>query len=344
MKRIIFLLFAAMILLPSKDAVAAESKSDNIEISKNFTLMTSQQMQGYFKPLFTTLEQGFNSNLFTHAKYEKKWSFAFNISGGFNFIPGSQDTYEAELPSTFADETIVKTATPDGTQHVYGKIEQPTVYGGASTTVFATPQNYTYPDSMNKSLSFVEGNDIGTMLNMPAAQFIIGFPTQTQLRVRFFAVPIQEETMSYFSLIVNQRLDDFMNLFGKDSTMGLSLHGAYHSMKRDPGIDISSWAVGLHFSKEFEFGLTAYSAFQLEGMSGEFQAIRTGSAADIVDSPYEELRNPLIPIRFDVESFNSARFLLGASYRLGFLELNTDLALASQPTWNMGMTFWFGEW
>lgn len=321
------------------------AESDNIEISKNFTLMTSKQMQGYFKPLFTTLEQGLNSNLFTHAKYEKKWSFAFNISGGFNFIPGSQETYEAELPEGFADQSLTLTATPDGNRYIHGKIEQPTVFGGASTTVFATPQSHAYPDSMYKSLSFVEGNDIGTMLNMPAAQFIVGFPTQTQLRFRFFVVPIQEKSMSYYSLILNQRLDDFMNLFGKDSTMGLSFHGAYHNMKRDPGIDISSWAIGFHFSKEFEFGLTAYSAVQLEGMSGEFMALRTGSASEpIIDSPYEELRNPFMPIQFDVESFNSSRLLVGASYRIGFLELNTDFALASQPTWNMGMTFWFGEW
>ncbi len=342
MKRNSILLFAALIFISGFKVFAAES--DNIEISKNFTLMTSKQMQGYFKPLFTTLEQGLNSNLFTHAKYEKKWSFAFNISGGFNFIPGSQDTYEAELPAGFADQSLALTATPDGTRNVNMKIVQPTVFGGASTTVFATPQRQTYPDSMNKSISFVEGNDIGTMLNMPAAQFIVGFPTQTQLRFRFFMVPIQEKNMSYYSIILNQRLDDFVNLFGADSTMGLSFHGAYHSMKRDPGIDISSWAVGFHFSKEFEFGLTAYSAVQLEGMSGEFVALRTGSAAELIDSPYEELRTTEVPILFDVESFNSSRFLVGASYKLGILEINTDFALASQPTWNMGITFWFGQW
>ncbi len=341
MKKYNLLLLLTFIFASGFQLFAAES--DNIEISKNFTLMTSKQMQGYFKPLFTTIEQGLNSNLFTHATYEKKWSIAFNISGGFNFIPGSQDTYTAELPAAFADESKVLTSTPDGTRHVYGTIEQPTVFGGSSTTVFATPQNYNYPDSMNKSLSFVEGNDIGTMLNMPAAQFIIGFPTQTQLRVRFFSLPLQEVSMTYYSLILNQRLDDFVHLFGVDTTMGLALHGAYHSISRDPGIDISSWAVGLHYSKMFEFGLTAYTALQFEGMSGEFQAIRTGSAAEILDTPYEELRNSTL-IKFDVESFNSARFLLGATYKLGFLELNTDFAIASQPTWNFGFTFWFGQW
>lgn len=333
--------------------------TEPIKLTKNVTFFTEKNMQGYFKPLITSLGESMNSNLFTRALYPDYWSIGLDISIMGMFIPDDQRQFDAELPIAYGNTNIVKNALlVDGTiiKDVGGTYKQPTVYGGPSTTIFAAPQNkYASSTSYNgrqvydstyKSAYFAEGNDISFMAGLPAIQLIGGFPTRTELRLRFLTIPVQNEMMIYWAVILKQQFDHFFNLFDPADHIGLALHFAYHSMNRDPGFSLSSFAVGFHASKAWDFGLTAYGGFQLEGLSGEFKAEREKASVfdfDAMNNPYPEVRAGG-PLSFDLESFNSYRLLGGLSYRTGIIELHADAALAAQPILNIGLTFWFGEW
>ncbi len=326
-----------------------------ITISKNFTLFTSKNMQGFFKPLFTSIEQSFNSNIYTTAQYPQKFYFGLDFSAMGMFIPDGQRNFNAERPDMYGRTDIVKTAEVRGSgilRDVTNENLQPTVYGGTSTAIFAVPQVLNSKDTVYKSTAFVDGNNISFMSGIPTIQLIFGIPTRTELRFRFWGAPVQGESLWYYGILLNQQLDHFFKLFPKEYNMALALNGGYHSLSRDPGLSLSSWNVGLHFSKIWDYEksgkITGYFGFQLENMSGTFEAVKdtTGmTAKDFVDSPYEELRNPkkYKTLKFDIESLNKYRIMLGFSYKISFLELHGDIAYASQPILTAGLTFWLGS-
>lgn len=335
------------------------SSTEPIKLTKNFTFYTEKNMQGYFKPLITSVGESMNSNLFTRALYPDYWSIGLDISIMGMFIPDDQKYFDAELPLAYGNTSVVKNALlSEGAiiKDVGGTYKQPTVYGGPSTTIFAAPQNkFTkttsyngelVPDSSYKSAYFAEGNDISFMAGLPAIQLIGAFPSRTELRLRFLPLPVQNEMMIYWAVILKQQFDHFFNLFDPDDHIGLAVHFAYHSMNRDPGLSLSTFAAGIHASKAWDFGLSAYGGIQYEGLSGEFKAEREKTSVldfDVMNNPYPEVRKGG-PLSFALESFNSFRLLGGLSYRTGIVELHADAAYASQPILNIGLTFWFAEW
>ncbi len=316
-------------------------QSKDLEVSREFTLFTSQQAQGYFKPLFTTIGQSLNTNLFTNADYQPRWSISFDIAGMGMFVPKSQKEYKAVLPDLFGQTMHVRTAQKiDGQlyQEVSGSISQPTIYGGRSYAVFAAPQNHFPPDSFYKSVAFVEGNNINFMSGLPVLQFAIGLPTYSQLRLRYLMVPLQGASLNYYTIALNQNIDKLFDMFS-DTTISLAAHIAYHSINRSNGLDISSIALGTHFTKRFTPKFAATFALQYENLNGNFKAIRDVSDNnDVVNNPYSEIRNAE-NLEFNIESFTNFRIGGGLAYRIGFLELNTSAYYASQPIVSAGLTF-----
>jgi len=315
--------------------------SKDLEISREFTLFTSQQAQGYFKPLFTSLGQSINSNLFSNADIQPRWSISFEISALGMFVPNSQKNYNAILPDLFGQNQYVRTAQKiDGTlyQEVSGRISQPTIYGGRSHPVFAAPQNHFPPDSFYKSVAFVEGNNIIFMSGLPVMQFIVGLPTYSKLRLRFLTVPIQNSSLNYYTISLNQNIDKLFDLFS-DTTISLAANVAYHSISRNPGLDISSFAFGTNFTKRFNSNFAATIAMQYEDFNGKIKAIRKiADNNDVVNNPYREIRDAM-PFEIPIESFTKFRIGGGLTYRIGFLELITSAYYASQPIIAAGLTF-----
>lgn len=335
--------------------------SKDLEISKDFTLFTSKNLQGYTKPLFTSIEESFNSHIFTKAQYADHWSIALDISVNGMIIPDAHKTYDAELPVGYGDEayTVDNASLKGGNliRQIGGTFKQPTLYGGTSYGIFSAPQqptretyNYegsSFPDSTFKSVAFAEGNNMSFMSGVPAFQLVAGFPSRTQLRLRFWGAPVQDEFMSYFGILVNQQVDHFFDLFGDDSTLGLAMNFAYHNMSRDRGLSIDSWSIGAHISKTWDNGFTVYGGMQYEDMTGTFEAIRTEyNEDDVVDSPYPEVRigPPFAPLKFDIETFNNFRITGGLSYMAGPVEIHADAAYAQQPVLAFGVTFWIASW
>jgi hypothetical protein len=319
----------------------------DLEISKDFTLFTSKNMQGYLKPFFTSIEESFNTNIFTKAQYDEYWNIAFDISINGMFIPDGQKSYDAELPDMYGT-TMVDNAVlygGDTLRQVGGHFKQPTIYGGHSYAIFSSPQNHKYPDTLYKSVAFVEGNNLSFAAGVPVLQLIGGFPTRTQLRLRFWGAPVQDEFLSYFGVMVNQQVDHFFNLFGTDTSLGLALNFAFHNVNRTNGLSINSFAIGSHFSKTWDNGFSAFASLQYENMSGTFEAVRikTEHPEDVINSPYLEVRNQE-NLKFDIETFNKFRILGGISYRTGIFEFHGDAAWAQQPILSLGVTFWFASW
>lgn len=328
-------------------ASGALFSAKEISIDREFSLFTSKNMEGYLKPLFTTLSESINSNLFTTALYDTTWTIALDVSVMGMLIPNSQKNYIAERPGKFGDTNVCRTTeirNGEIMRDYLGPNVQPTIYGDASTAIFSQPVNMWAPDSFYKSVAYVEGNNISFMMGIPNLQLIFGFPTGTQFRTKFFFAPVQDETLIYYSLMLNQRLDRFFDIFDPQDKMGFALNAAYHRLFRDSGIDINSWSLGAHFSKEWLEGLSTYIGFQYEDMTGKFKAVKdtVGASEGIIDSPYEEVRNNE-PLEFDIGTFSNYRLMAGVSYRYSVIELHADAAWLTQPVLNIGITFWFGE-
>lgn len=337
-------LFTLLYLLISPLLLISQNQ---LEIGKEFGLFTSNNLSGYIKPLTTSLSQSMNSGLFTTMNYSNGWSFGLNFTISTMFIPESQKEYEADLPNQYGNQNVVITAyTKDGkiTMNQAGKITQPTIYGGISTPVFAAPQNPFAPDSFYKSVAYVEGNNMSMIAGLPALQLFVGFPTQTQLRTRFITFSIDQTPFTYFSLILNQKLSEHMGLFEQNSPFSLGLGLSYHSMKRDPGIDVSGYSAAINFSGNYESGFGFYAALQYEDLLGNITALRKTSTNDeFVNNPFEEVRNGS-PLKIDIATFSNLKFIAGANYRYGIAELNVDFALASQPMISGGLSLYFMDY
>lgn len=350
------ILLCLIILLIAPQLKAGEY----LEVSKDFTLFTSKNLQGYIKPFFTTLGESFNSNLYSTALYENQWSIGIDISINGMFIPDAHKFFDAELPIAYGTDAVDNAMLKDGKlyRQIGKSISQPTLYGGASNAIFSAPQNPTGSrfgtdsngniiyDSTFKSVAFAEGNNVDFIAGLPTFQLIAGFPIGTQLRLRFWTFPLQDEAMTYWAAILNQRIDHIFGLFDPDTTMGIALNFAYHSLNRGKGFDISSFALGLHFSKSWDIGFTLYTGLQYENLSGDFKAIRDTAGMrpnDVANNPYIEVRERR-PIEFKIESFNHFRFLGGISYRASIFELHADAAWAAQPVVTVGLTIWIAEW
>lgn len=333
----LFLLFSPLILF----------SQTQLEIGREFGLFTSRNLSGYIKPLTTSISQSLNSGLFTTMNYTDGWSVGLNLTISTMFIPESQKIYEAELPDQFGNDNIVITSyAKDGKiiMNQKGTITQPTIYGGISTPVFAAPQNPFPPDSFYKSVAYVEGNNMSSIAGLPVIQLFLGLPTQTQIRGRFLTFNLNNELLNYYSIILNQKLSEHLGIFDNKSPFSIGLGASYHSISRNPGIDISGYSFALNFSGNFDNGFGFYSALQYEDLSGNVTAQRKTSTNDeFVNNPFKEVREGL-PLTIDISTFSKLKFILGGNFRYGIAEFNLDFALASQPMITTGVSLYFMDY
>lgn len=373
-------LVVSMLFSISTQTKADFNKDGYFEIPSNFDLFTSQNFKGYTKPLFTTIGQGAQSNLYSRASYDEFWSIGMDLSLSSTIIPNSQRTYTAELPKAFGDQTIMDNAIYKDGKIVRNitSIEQPTIYGGESNAIYvvAPLEGGDPADSIYKSVAFNEGNDISTMASLPALQFYVGLPTRTEIRLRYLGAPVQDQMYNHLAIAANQQIDHWMELFNPDDKMALAFNASYQFMTLAETVDMNSWSFGFHFSKEFTNGLAVYSGLQLEDLSGKFKVVRENgynpdfydsetdelksvteipesqlleyaahvmAREDVKNSPYEEVKK-LKPLEFDIETFTNWRFLVGGSYEYGIAEFHLDLGYASQIFVNGGLRLRFYQW
>jgi hypothetical protein len=307
-------------------------------LETEFSVFTSENAQGYTRPLFTAFQEGFASNLYHRAVYEPSWGIGLDISAMGMLIPEAHRTYDAKLPECYADQSRVKTAEMRDSRQVdgvFGSVVRPTIFGSTtSNPVFAVPQTEGAEDC--GTVGFAEGNDIGAMPGIPNIQLLLRAPSRTEIRARFYPYSDGDRSLTYIGLVASQQLDPFIGLFN-DSLMGLSASASYHSLTWTDIIEATGYSVGVHFSKSWRSGFGLYGGVQVEGLTGTFSAVRdSASAGETVRSPYDEVREGR-PVAFDIESQNSFRALAGVSFRSGVVDLHVDAALAAQPVVSAGL-------
>ncbi len=320
--------------------------SKGFVLSKDFTLFTSRNLEGYLKPIFTTLEQSLNNSLFGTSLPDGKFRFTLNLSVCGMIIPDEHKSFDAEVPPGFFDSNAAKVA-----QYRNGEIYryvikpniQPTIYGGSSTPIFSAPQNHNYPDSTYKTIAYPEGLHIDFMAGLPVLQSIIETPLRNEIRFRIYVEPTGDETFVYFTIGLNQRFDHLFDLFGLDKDKALSFHFALHRMYWGDFFDLTSYALGINAMQRWG-NLCGYLGFQFENMNGFFKAIRdtTGFREEIVDSPFPELREAR-PIIVSLSTFT--KFQLKGGFTLSFLFgfLNLELSFATQPMISAGFGLFIGK-
>ena len=382
MKILKLLFIGTLLVLIHQSSLKAEFNENGVfEIPSDFNGFTSESFKGYTKPLFTTIGQGAQSNLFSVANYNESYSIGIDISLASTLIPESQKSYDVLLPTAFGNTDIVDNAiTRNGevTRNISGSIQQPTIYGGASNAVYAIAPvpGGDVADSIYKTIAFNEGNNITTMASLPAIQLIFGLPTRTELRFRYLGAPVDEEMYNHIAISANQQVDQWFELFDSTDNMSLAVHGSYQFMTLAETIDMNSWAAGVHFSKGFGDGLSVYAGLQLEDLGGTFNVERkngyqeefyvngTNELKQITEIPtelqaqyaahviarrevenntFEEVRL-LKPISFDIETFTNWRFTVGGAYEYGIMEFHLDIGYASQMFLNGGLRLRFKEW
>jgi hypothetical protein len=377
----IFFLGAALAFLTQGNVKAEFNENGMFEISSDFSGFNSENFKGYTKPLFTTIGQGAQSNLFSVANYNDSYSIGLDISLSSTLIPGNQGTYNAMLPAAFGDTSIMDNAiykNGEVIRNISRTIEQPTIYGGESNAIYvvAPVAGGDPADSIYKSIAYNEGNNITTMASLPAIQFIFGLPTRTEIRFRYLGAPIDDEMYNHLAVSANQQVDEWFDMFDSEDNMSLAIHGSYQFMTLAESIDMNSWAAGVHFSKGFGDGLSVYTGIQLEDLGGTFNVARQNgyqeefyvngtnelkqinevptelqaqyaahvvARSEVENSPFEEVRL-LKPISFDIETFTNWRFTVGGAYEYGIMEFHLDVGYASQMFLNGGIRLRFKEW
>jgi len=322
------------------------SYSKDIVISRDFVLFTSKNLEGYIKPIFTTLEQSLNTTLFGTSLPDGKFRFTLNLSVSGMIIPDAQKTFDAEVPDGFFNDSVTQVAqmrNGEVRRSVVKPNIQPTIYGGSSTPIFSAPQSHTYPDSIYKTIAYPEGLHIDFMAGLPVLQAIVETPLKNEIRFRFFSLPIQDETFVYLTIGLNQRVDDWFNLFGFDKNKAISVHFALHRMYYGNSFDLTSYAIGINAMQRWGNTLIGYVGLQYEDFGGKFRAVKdtTGLKENVINSPFPELRQAK-PIEISFNSYTKFQAKGGftLTFYIGFL--NFELSYASQPMISLGFGLFIG--
>lgn len=335
----LLLFFSAVILLI---ILSIKLKAQDTKVDDIFEGYSSEYVGGYLKPVFTSIHQGLNSNFYTNNNYKKgEWRFGLDISGNAMMVPESQKTFTTAIPSEWTNSKISYLDGSGNTVYTGEKtIEQPTFYGSTSNPLFST-------DTLGNSSivkTYLEGINLSNVSSLPNLQFVIGLPTQTEVRLRGFG----GEGAMYYGIIINQRVDEMLDLFGMDKKHSLGVNFAFQgaSFEYDDinttrnleiAMDMNTIAFGLNYGYNITKNFNLYSGVQFETLSGNLDAIYLDKS---------DLSNNTLPhvINADITSYTNFRALVGLSYKLSFAEFHIDGIYASQPMLTAGITFHFGSW
>lgn len=318
------------------------TSAKEIVISRNFVLFTSRNLENYLKPLFTTFEQSLNSNLFGTNFPDKKWLVSLNIAFPTMIVPNAQKKFDAEVPDGYLfDGKVLVAQLRDGNliRYVYQPNFQPTIYGGSSTPIFSSPQTHTFPDTIYKSVAYPEGISVDLVPGMPVLQFVLASPSFSEVRFRFLTFPFQDESLIYYTLVFQQRIDNLFGLFQYDKAKAINILAALHRLYRQTSLNLTSYSFGINIMQKFGEKFLGYLSLQYENLNGHFTALKdtTGIYEDVVNSPFPELRQAR-PVEIYISSFTKFQFKSGLTCYFSIFNLNLELSFASQPMFSFGFS------
>ncbi len=276
-------------------------QAQKLEIGGTVSLLTKENFESYSKPLFTSIGQSFNSNLWTTAIHEDRFKIGIDVSVMAMLIPESQKSYSAKLPDHFSDprgaqNTRANTAyNKDGKETIQpATVDQPTFYGGNPTTVYSEPLGVNTFQTVGGNAEFPSGNGLNAVLGLPAVQIMMDLPSRTHVRLRVVPVSsIDDDKNLFYGMIgVGHQFNQYIDGLN-DSTLGISFNVAYSLLSLTNSIDANALAIGINASKKLDKYFTVFGGIQYEDFSGTFTYTRKNvtPANQESNTPYDEVRD-----------------------------------------------------
>jgi hypothetical protein len=203
-------------------------------------------------------------------------------------------------------------------------------FSGTNITVSGT--SYTVPAQRVETPVSGYLKDL-SVLPLFAPQFTIGTVYGTTASFRFLpSIEIGDlGKFSYFGFGLQHNPSMFIPV---PIPLDVSVAFFTQSLKVGDIFDASATTFGLYASKQF--GPGALSVTPYAGLAFESSSIKIKYNQIISDptNPSQELK---IPVDFELEGENSARFVLGASFKLALISINVDYSMAKYNSFSAGL-------
>jgi hypothetical protein len=169
-----------------------------------------------------------------------------------------------------------------------------------------------------------------SVLPLFAPQFTIGTVYGTTASFRFLpSIEIQDlGKFSYFGFGLQHNPSMFIPV---PIPLDVSVAFFTQSLKVGDIFDASATTFGLYASKQF--GPGALSVTPYAGLAFESSSIKI-KYNQVLNSPTGDIE---LPVEFELEGENSARFVLGASFKLALISINADYSMSTYNSFSVGL-------
>ncbi|MBN2857999.1 MAG: hypothetical protein JXN63_06335 [Candidatus Delongbacteria bacterium] len=273
-------------------------------VDEVLSFMSKKNVEGYIKPLVTSLGVGLNSGMYHNAEVSEKISGGFSMRALIIFIPEDQKSFTPYLPAGYTSGSTS------------------TVYGGDPGYAYGTGGFVSYPGGFEVD-------------NLP-----MGFPQMTlawkgtELSAKFIPtqkIGTEREEFYFYSFAIKHEVTRYFKKLPFDGAVQFGIG----KMKFSDQLDFDNFVINLIASRKF--GL-----FTIYGGTG-FQSTRVDANYSITGDPDNadpELREAK-DVSLTIKGDNSLGITAGTSLRLGFFVLNADYTYNSQSVISTGMSFEF---
>ncbi len=268
-----------------------------------FSFLNQSEVNNFAQPLATTIGTGLNSGGF-HTAYVPS-TFGFSIS--FHYmqinIPSSQMTFTPNLPNGYTSS------------------QQTATIWGNKGAVYTGPNGYiTYPNGLNQS-------------NVPfAVPQVTASLMGTEVLIRYLpSINVGDKKFNFFGVGVRHSISQYIPFIPVD----IAVQALYNKITVTDVIDATTFALNGEVSKSFGI-LTAYGGLQYE--SSKFDLTYTIKGDKSSGDPYLQQDHN---VNASVDGKDNFRFIIGASVKIGFLALNADYNITTQPVIDGGVSFEF---
>lgn len=272
------------------------------QIDDRLTELSESYVDGYMKPLVTTLGTGLNSGSYYTAAVPSLFGFTFSIKGMAIFIPEDDKVFDPQVPNT-PDKDLSATIFGDR--------------GGA----YLTPDGFvTLPPGINQS-------------SIPLAYPQVSFAYfGTELMVRYLpSIDLGEKKLNFWGLGFKHSISNYIPLFPVDIAAQIT----YNSFGITDIIKHSNLAFNVHASKSFGV-LILYGGLQYENSSMDLEYTLEGDPED-ADPGLRVDKD----VKMTIDGDNHFRLTLGTALKLSVLVLNFDFNIGAQSALTGGLNLAF---
>jgi hypothetical protein len=298
-------------------------------LEQNLSLFDMDNVNGYLQPFANSFGAGMNSGFYNSAKVLRPFQPSLRISAAVIVVPDRDLTFIATAPNLFMDE--------EGTK-MYHDTETATIFGnkGGRWEKVNWPGGGPFP---GPDLPTLPGGIDFNIVPVPNATLAIGLPFNSECMIRYLpTINLGDEIgdINFWGFGLKHKLDQY---FKFNSPFDLAVQGVYQKMTVSDILDVQTWAVNTHISKQL-WWLTLYGGVGIE------------SAKLDITYLYEEPSKPEVvsvemidskPIIFSVsmKASNQYRATIGAKFRLFVLDIYADYSVSDYNSVNAGIGFGF---